>query len=312
MQPKEAIYFTFNKFFYDLLEDVQQANEELASVIKSSYKVKNMQSTKNLDLFASSIDTTISHTIVSLKPEELLGNGDIQNVTIAKHIRLGKLVEKLDVEFHSTICCYLYNFMLMKLLIDFAGIEEEESSVLALFNQVMHVLKAIQNKQDYTNELQGIYDEDVKRVLALIDATSPDTCSEEVECNSKAEVDPTSAFENTKIGSMAKEISEELDLSDVKVEKPDDVLKLLSSNTLGSIIGKVGDKIQKKITSGELKQDELMTEAFSMLKMLNGGEAGSIFNKMMKQNNVRVDPSKLRSMGTRDRLRRKLDERKNS
>jgi hypothetical protein len=313
MHPKEAIFYTFNKFFYDLLEDIQHANDELATITKQHYKVKNMQSTKNLELFSSGVDASVAKLFTTVLPKDLLLHPSMSGLQLAKGISLGRVIESLDNEYHNTILCYLYNFMLMKVLCDFANTEEDESNVSALFNQVMQVLKHIQNKEDYTSDYESIYDEDIRTLLKYIDETSP-----ELEQAQGEESSSLPDIENTKIGSMAKEISEELDLSDLKIEKPDDVLKLMSSNALGNIIGKVGDKIQNKISSGQIKQEDLVSEAFSMLSMLNNGGGGSsilnnpLMQELMKNKNVRVDPTKLRAMSTKDRLKRKLDERKAS
>lgn len=52
------------------------------------------------------------------------------------------------------------------------------------------------------------------------------------------------------------------------------------NNVLGDIIGKVSSKITNKIKNGEIKQDDLMNEAFSMMTKLNG--SNSFMEDMMK------------------------------
>lgn len=318
LTPKDAIHYTFNKFFFDLIEDIQHANVDLAKVTKNHYKVKNMNSIKNLEFFAENVKTLDAKSlfIKTTPPDQIVTHAGLQDLSIIKGITLKKLVATLDADYHQTIACYLYNFALMNVLYDYAETEEDDSNVNALFNQVMQVLKAIQTKRDYSSELEAIYDEDIRVLLKNIDATSPTetpSTDESSTGNDASGSDPLSDLEGTKIGTMAKEISEELDLNDLKIEKPEDVMKLMSGNALGNIIGKVGDKIQKKISSGEMKQEDLVNEAFSMLGMLNKGGNGLFNNpmmqEMMKNKNVRIDPSKLRVASTKDRLRKKLDER---
>lgn len=99
-----------------------------------------------------------------------------------------------------------------------------------------------------------------------------------------------SAFDflhQSKIGELAKEISQDIDISNLNLDKPEDLLNVDSifsgeNNALGDIIGKVGNKISQKIQSGELKQEDLMQEAFSMMSKLNG--TNSFMSDMM--NNV--------------------------
>jgi hypothetical protein len=318
LNPKDAIHFTFNKFFFDLIEDIQHANADLAKITKEHYKVKNMNSVKNLESFKKSLDAIgagAKEAFVKVSPENITTHTDLKDLVIVKGITLDRLVSTLDADYHQTIACYLYNFALMSALFDYATTEEDESNVNELFTQVMQILKSIQTKRDYSTELDAIYDEDIRILLKNIDATSPvsDGSSGGPDEATGAD-DPMSDLEGTKIGAMAKEISQELDLNELKIEKPEDVMKLMSGNALGNIIGKVGDKIQKKISTGEMKQEDLVNEALSMLGMLNKGGNGLFNNpmmqEMMKNKNIKVDPSKLRVASTKDRLRRKLDERK--
>ena len=98
-----------------------------------------------------------------------------------------------------------------------------------------------------------------------------------------------SEFLNSKIGNLAKEISEELNGDDLKcMENPDDLMKNLLSGEgggLGNIIQKVSSKLQNKMQNGELNEEALMKEATSMMGMLNpalskmaGGGMGGMGN----------------------------------
>jgi hypothetical protein len=84
------------------------------------------------------------------------------------------------------------------------------------------------------------------------------------------------SLKNSKIADMATEISKEIDLSGT--EDPMELLsfdKLTdSTSVIGSIVLKVGSKIQSKLASGELKHDELISEAVGFLKAFEGGTGG--------------------------------------
>jgi hypothetical protein len=80
---------------------------------------------------------------------------------------------------------------------------------------------------------------------------------------------------DSKIGELAKEISQDIDISGLNMDNPEQLLNfdamLSGKNTaLSDIIGKVGTKIAGKIQNGELNQEDLMKEAFSMMSKLNG------------------------------------------
>jgi hypothetical protein len=150
------------------------------------------------------------------------------------------------------------------------------------------------------------------------------------------------SIENSKIANIAKEISQEIDISNISIEKPEDVAKLMdfsgSNNFLGNIVSKVSTKLTEKISSGEINQDDLLSEAMSMMGMLNGGGAGGaggiadilknmgglgglggmlnnpMMNEMMKMAKKgkvatkNTGGSRRSSVSTRDRLRKKLEE----
>ena len=80
-------------------------------------------------------------------------------------------------------------------------------------------------------------------------------------------------FMNSSIGTLAKEISQDLDLSDLQgLESPDDLMKSLmggGGGSLGNIIQKVSSKLQTKLASGQLNEEALMKDATQMMGMLN-------------------------------------------
>lgn len=305
LSPKDAIIFTFNKFFYDLLEDIQSTgNDELAKVVKGNYKVKNLQSSKNIELFASSMTDVIQGHVMRALPKELFDLDALQKMIVAKHVPLEKVIDAMGKDNHTTLQCYIYNLTLMKVILDIANNCADQDDTEAMFNQAMLVLKKIQNKDDISSALDDIYDDDIRSLLKLIEATTGETTpQDEGDINDEGMLPQ---IEGTKIGNMAKEISEELDMSNLKIEKPEDVMKLITGDALGNIIGKVGSKIQEKISSGEVKREDLVSEAFNMMGMLNN----PMFKDILKGANMRVDPSKLRSLSTKERLKKKLDEKK--
>jgi hypothetical protein len=81
------------------------------------------------------------------------------------------------------------------------------------------------------------------------------------------------------ICNLAKEISDEIDVSNLKVDNPEDILKLMdfssSNNIVGDIIKKVSTKIHDKISNGQLKQEDLFGEAMNMMSMMGSGKGGA-------------------------------------
>lgn len=110
-------------------------------------------------------------------------------------------------------------------------------------------------------------------------------------------------FENTAMGSIAREVAGELDLS--KLANISSIQDLLNPgqngdvmNVIADIVGKVGTKLQSRISSGQVNQQTLMQEAMNVL-----GPTMSSLMQNMPNNNTR------RNTTARDRLRSKLNNR---
>ena len=58
------------------------------------------------------------------------------------------------------------------------------------------------------------------------------------------------------------------------MERPEDVFKCMdmnnSNNIVGDILKKVSSKIHQKLASGQLRQDQLLSEAMNMMSSMNG------------------------------------------
>ena len=140
-------------------------------------------------------------------------------------------------------------------------------------------------------------------------------------------------FENGMIGKLAQELSEELDIEKMglNISEEGNVDSVFSNLLSGdnpmkfmNLIQTVGKKIQTKMEDNGLDQEALVNEATSMMSNLQGNN--SLFDNLMKQAGnlsgmgnpaataAAANRSSQASSGnaTRDRLRRKLDAKKNA
>jgi hypothetical protein len=137
-------------------------------------------------------------------------------------------------------------------------------------------------------------------------------------------------FKDGMIGKLAQELSEELDIEKMGLDiNEDSNVDSIFSNLLSgdnpmkfmNLIQTVGQKIQTKMDENGLDQEQLVNEATSMMSNLQGGN--SMFDNILKQasamagQGVPAPPQSSGNQGssgnsTRDRLRRKLEQRKNN
>jgi hypothetical protein len=127
---------------------------------------------------------------------------------------------------------------------------------------------------------------------------------------------------DSKLGKLAHEIAEETagSLNLENATSIDDVVKNLMSNpgSLASLVKNVTNKLDEKIKSGDLNENELMEDANSILQNMSSipglGNMNNLFNMMSKGNMGNINKAgvqqNLSKMNTKERLRKKLEERK--
>lgn len=300
----KKLVFIFNKFFYDLIKDVKEVAPELKSKIKTHYKVKNMETEENLDLFrASTLENAVLESVLQVNATDILELGNVQKVQIMTDITVNEVLTYVKADYKPV----LSSFFLIFLLFSLEPVEADET----LFDTCVDALRDMQNDKG-CDKLEDIIDDDIKVILQGID---------KVIVKKQVVEEAPSFMHNSKIGSIAKEITDELDISSLNIQKPEDLLDFKNNNVIGDIVSKVGSKLQEKFDNKELSHEELLREAMGMLGNLGAGNSmlnNPLMKEMMKAGaaaqgtkgaKVRMDTSKLNSMAARERLRKKLDER---
>ncbi len=296
---QKKVAYAFNKFYLDLINDVKSYDDELKKLVKGKFKVFDKTALTHIEGFKS----------------QLSANKEMEMVEMIPGMRTAVLIEDMDEANRNVMKSYYYIFKCLANIYD----DEDEGMI----DVVLDIIRKLRNGDDATSEVDGVVDDDLKTdLVSLRDVLVDVTKKPSVE-------DTMKMFENSMIGSLAKEISEEINVKDLNIEDPSELLNFQnmsgSNNVLGSIVSKVSNKIQTKIQDGQLNQSDLISEAMSMIGMLNnfGGPGGSggnnnlmemmaNINKTMGGTGIRVDESKLRSMDTRARLRKKLEDKRGS
>ena len=321
MNYKEKTHRVFNKFFSSFLKDLKEVDEDLRKMVKASYKAIDKTSSEYCDYVIANVIPQLE----KLKAGSL-EDVDVRGAELAKGISLGVILDKVVGDDKKEDRVIVLNYVYILVLFAYMNTLEDENE---LFTQVVRVLGYIQAKNidEYNGEKDDIIDDDIKDLLEKIkeyDVTPKVEVKNEVPGVSGGGGigDIFGALENSKIADLAKEIAKDVDMSALKGENPDDMIKNMldfgsGNNMLGNIISKVSSTLNNKITSGELKHDELLGEAMSMMNIFNDGNnplaSNPLFANMMKamktgKANVRQDVMK--KGDTRERLRKKLEMKK--
>jgi hypothetical protein len=317
MSFHKKVVYAFNNFYLNFLTDIKTYNEEFRKHVKRNFKIFDKSSPEYFEAVQRSIQANE-------------GEGINLAVEMMPNLTLGSIIEGVSKSEVNMVKSYFYIFKVMTLIWN----DTDE----AILEKVLVIIRTIQDntstRDQLTNMLADVLDDDLADVLkALVDTLKVDA---------KEEDNPIHAmFENSKIGSLAKEISEEINIADLNITNPEELLDLRnltsSNNVLGNIVSKVSDKIQKKISNGSLSQTELINEAMSFIGMLNkdggSGAGGGNPNPMDILNNpmiadlmksmgrlggmgglgggkATVDQNKVKNLATRQRLQEKLEKRK--
>ena len=366
---EQKICYMFNKFFSSFIKDLKTMDDTLKASIKKNYKVIDKSSEEYFEFFWQNVKGSLNEFVESDAPWE---SDVVKSMEVVKGITIGNVLDVLKDENTEVFWNYINILLIFAYLYnetktstsendsssqghpdgeeepkdtndtDNTDNTENASTVYPLFVKFVRILSMIQKGDDPKVELDDIIDDDVKRLASRIKHFTPSNDDAKVDETADVLPNPPMEFlesiENSQIANLAKEISKEIDISSLNIEKPEDIAKLMdfsgSNNFLGDIVSKVSTKLNEKIANGSMKQEDLMSEAMGMMSMLNGGGGGGIadmlknmgglggmlnnpmFAEMMKQSKKgktqtrNTNGQRRGSASTRDRLRKKLDEKK--
>lgn len=132
---------------------------------------------------------------------------------------------------------------------------------------------------------------------------------------------------NGTIGNIAQEVIQEIDMSKMDIGDPSQLLgnllsgKIDENNGLMNMVKNITSKIQSKVSANNVNEEDLVKEAESMMGNLKSFTENPMFKSMFesmksaglgggpipKNAKPQVNQNKLRLASTRDRLRRKLE-----
>lgn len=174
---------------------------------------------------------------------------------------------------------------------------EEENHLEGLRNYIstnFSKSSVYKRQLDVLNNFDQIINEEVIEEEVSSDEEIPEKKSETNSSDTKLPFD-NNFIENSSIGQLAKEISDELNPDDLKnLENPGDILGSLfgngdSNSNLSNIIGKVVSKVGNKLKDGSIDHGKLANEANNIMSSMGGlpnmgGNMGDIFKNMF--NNI--------------------------
>ena len=329
MELDNRILIAFNKFYSNFIKDVKTTHPDIKVTIKKNYKVIDKLSSEYILFFKSHLSEFLTN-IINDDILELYSKDEFKNKNVIKGLTIDDIVSKIENDIDKQVFWnYLYILTVFLYLKNELETTEDKTQIETLFTTVITILAKIQEGTETDSLINDILDDDLRKLLTKIHKFKDDSSTSKEE--SSMPNNPFENMQNSMICDLAKEISNEIDVSNINIEKPEDILKMMdfsgSNNLVGDIIKKVSTKIHDKISTGQIKQEDLFGEAMSMMSSLNmgGGSGGglgglgglgNLFNnpmmgemmKAMKKGKAVPKQDAFKKSSARDRLRAKLAE----
>jgi len=307
----DKIIFVFNKFYTSLIKDVKKnTNDDIKNIIRKHYKAIDKLSHEYIEFFIESFDNAIAADMNILEDKEIFKTIKISSILPLIAEDDDKLVFWNYYYILAVLALVYIEYKDADANADANADADDIANAIAtvdiLAQSVLNILTKKQKGEDVTDDISVILHDDVQLMLTKIKsvvlgsaeagAAEPGSAESGAgesgagesgagaaeEAGAAPQSNPFAnifkGMENSKICNLAQEISNDIDVSKINIESPDDIMKLLdfssSNNIMGDIIKKVSSKMHEKISNGELKQEDLFGEAVSMMGKMNGGGAG--------------------------------------
>jgi hypothetical protein len=238
------------KIYANMLSDLKSCSKLVRAKLKKAAKSESDEGYLGFSKKVRGVSVALA------SDDAFRSDNSVRGLELAKGVRISMVVDSIDVADLVNLKKYVLMMAVLSRLND-----NEEAELKA----VTDAFRAVQERRSYRT---GTADEPLdQETMALLDQLAK--CYNVIDDPNTLEA----MFANTKIGGLAREIAEDIDVGSLNLSKPEDLLdigKLLSPNSpIGNIIGTVGTKIQQKIQSGDLNQMDLMAEAMNLLKVVD-------------------------------------------
>jgi hypothetical protein len=296
------VSFVFNKVVLNLVKELRRVqNDTFKKQLKADYGTFDKFSSEYLSEFEAEVAKhdqvqirsllTQRYDVDALRASEL-----IASFKILRNTSIGDILTTVDELEHSAFFCYLYTLYFIHSL---KQESKHDTADVTVLNELLLMCVKINAKVrvDLKDDMESSHKQLLNNMITCNRDSTSIVQTLEVSDLIDDEEDPpsqdpmnnmmNSAMEflhSSKLGELAKEIAEDVDLSKINVgsqEKLFDIDAMFSGegNSIGDLIGTVGKKITSKIQSGEIDQSVLMNEALQMMGKMKMNNP--LFDNMM-------------------------------
>lgn len=288
----------FNFYLKSFIDELMSVYPEYKETLEQEYKVLFVEDKSNTDEYIKEYMSQTKNLNSNIaKKDDSIFKG-INQIFILRKIDFRDLWSK-DINNNTRESIWKYLQTLIVIGRKVIGDDDEINDLLKKFNESGGETLG-DSVQRETEEMMNM----LKNMTEL-------NQNQDDSADTSEDTDMKNLFEGGIISDIAKELTGELDLNNLNIGEPKNMNEAFNNimggggqggnNNFFNLINKVGEKIQNKVQSGEINQNDLMNEATKMMGGLKNPDKMAKILKNQQQKN---------GGETRDRLRRKLEERK--
>lgn len=282
MDFRGKLVYAFNTFFGDFLNHAKNVDETIKKRLKKRYRVIDRSANAILLEFCRAAEKAGAYEAVAdtSSPDAMLETPAVLDMHVAQAMPLRDVIAKADGPAKAAV---LGDVAMMcgvaRLYDELCDEVEGESAVLeALFERLMEAITMSNDGREYEQAFNGIVDDEIAGlfhgILHRVAGASP---CEEVDAGAGGEPgmeEILTQMKNSKLGEIAEEISQTIDKDKLAQafsggDGMESVIQGLMTGQnvgmIGDLVQQVGDRINAKLQNGDMKEEDLLKDAFSLM-----------------------------------------------
>lgn len=282
---ENQIVYVFNKFTKSFIREIKKDSDEVKQILKKNYICFDKSTDAYIKDFERATDSDVLRELFESEDSVIKDNEVVAEVEVLKDLKVGQIDN--DSKYY-----YLHLFYLLSQLYKQASLETTDTSLRGGYKAILvSILKIINGGYETDDILEEIYDDRYRIMMKRVADTKMDSGADDSAFGGGGGDDPLNMnmIHNTKIGQLAKDISSQIDVSSINPENIGSMNDLFSgeNNAMSSIIQQVSAVMSEKMKNGEINQEELMTEALSMMGNMQNSDMMESMMGMMKGMNTK-------------------------
>jgi len=291
MDFRSKLVYAFNTFFGDFLNHAKTVDETIKKRLRKRYRVIDRSANAILLEFCREAKKAGAYEAVAdtSSPDKMLETRAVLDMHVAQAMPLGDVLAKADEPAKAAVLGDVAMMCGVSRLYDELCDEVEgESAVLeALFERLMEAIAMSNDGRAYEQAFKGIVDDEISGLFRGIlhrvagaspcegDGGSASASASTSDLGGGANMEEIMAqMKNSKLGEIAEEISRTIDKEKLAEafsggDGMESVIQGLMTGQnvgmIGELVQKVGDKINAKLQNGDMKEEDLLKDAFSLM-----------------------------------------------